>query len=123
MHVVIALGLSSSYTNVKILYYAHVRAPCCISLSDVLSAPNPGRSHGLTQLWVLSKDTKTGAVDKASLQKVRFEEDIYQVTVRIRCFRVTDTRFYHIGSVCLHLARILTFAPTHILTVTLVVFA
>ena len=128
MHVVTALGLSASahslYQRDKyfIMFMCGLRV--VFHSSDVLSAPNPGRSHGLTQLWVLCKDTKTGAVDKASLQKVRFEEELYQVTVRIRCLRVTDTRFYHIGMCgCLPLARILTFTPTHILAVTLVVFA
>ena len=44
------------------------------------SAPrNLGRSHGLTQLWVLRKDPKTGAVDKKSLQQIKFKEELYEV--------------------------------------------
>ena len=83
-------------------------------------APNPGRSHGLTQLWVMRKDPKTGAVDKASLKQVTFEEELYEVAVRtIRCFGFTHTRLYQID-ICvttpyLHL-------PTPIVTVSLAAF-
>ena len=45
----------------------------------------------------MRKDPQTGAVDKASLQKVEFEEEIYEVAVRSCCFGFKYSRLHYAG--------------------------
>ena len=68
-----------------------------LTVTFTLSSPNPGRSDGLTQLWVLRKDSETGAWDKSSMQKVPFNEELYEVAGSIRWFRFANARLYQLG--------------------------
>ena len=70
--------------------FMHTLVLIILSYCDPWLNIRKGRSHGLTQIWLLHKDRKTGLVDKTSLQQVPFEEQLYEV-FRYRIIHIMQT--------------------------------
>ena len=83
----------------EVIEYDDTRKVDDVSVFDTFVVME-GRQAGLTQIWLMGKDSVSGRVDAASLRRISFDEELYEVAVSVNMDYATPFVRISYSSLC-----------------------